>query len=562
MYQQEVRTSQGNRLFYILVGGLLLFSLVCRASMTVNRGLGPDEFHFLHNAWMTAQGATIYKDYWENHTPLLCYLLAPVLKLCGEGTTAILVCRAILSASALGVLLLTFLLARKLYRGDTRVALLAVVVLSYMAIFVQRSIEVRPDQLLVIFWLLSLLLYLKAASRRSGWMFFAAGFLLGIGWLLSPKALLAGAALAATAGLQWYRKRRDYAFRRFLADHLLFLAGFLIPVGGCLLFLHQLGALKPFFTFTIAGNFSNPDMRRPFYLLRIKHLCFFLLAIAGMIYARKEYRRRQPSDDEMILITVTLLLMGLYLFVMPAPYPQSSLLFAPVLAAYSARLLDGSLTGAGRSMRRFIPAALAWTAGLVVPFAALLWDAPFAITNTDQFSRIRFVLNFTAPDDRIFDAESTYIFRPQAYYFSSLFAATRQRIAEGTITRKIPAALAGRRCKMVIRDEWISLLPLQDLTFLRTNYVPTIEPDVYVAGKRFVPADFKSNKVVFDLNIPGVYGLRIRGGSNLQRIALDGQPFPKSRFLRAGTHLLAVRGSFESVTLQVLLGPGRQSQRR
>lgn len=548
-----------DRLFYILAGGLLLFSLVCRASMTVNRGLAPDEFHFLHNGWMTSQGAVIYKDFWENHTPLQCYLLSPVMRQFGEGTSVILAARMIHSTAALGILVLTFVLARKL-TNDRYVSLLAVVLLSLMSIFVQRTIEVRPDQVFVILWLLCLLLYMDANARpKAGRLFFTSGLILGVAWLLSPKALLAGAGLAVAAAVCWYRKRKDRPFGHFLKDHLYFLAGFLIPVAAGLLFLYHLGSLKQFFAYTILGNFSNPDVRRPLYLLRIKHLCFFLLGIFGIIHAVRDYRKRAPSDEELIVLSLTLVLMVIYLFVMPAAYPQSSLLFAPMLALYAARTLMASLRRIDSRhcspIRHMVPAIAACAAGVIIPLAAVLWDAPFSVTNVEQFNRIRFVLNFTGPNDRIFDAESSYIFRPQAYYYSSLFAATRQRIAEGTIKRKIPDALISRRCRMIIRDQWINLLPTADVLFLRENYVSIIEPDIFVAGKRFVPWEFRNNKVAFELQIPGVYGLHVSDGSDIQKASLDAKPLLGPRFLRPGTHLLSIKGSFSSVELRTTLRP-------
>jgi len=67
-----------------------------------------------------------------------------------------------------------------------------------MAIFAEKSIEVRPDQFVIILWLAGLWISVQASSDRLRFGFFAAGLLLGIAFLFSPKALLPFAALSVT----------------------------------------------------------------------------------------------------------------------------------------------------------------------------------------------------------------------------------------------------------------------------------------------------------------------------------------------------------------------------
>src|ERR1043165_2522151 len=139
------------RLVYRAVFCLLLFSVVLRVALTLNRELDMDEFQHLRSAWMISRHYLIYRDFWEPHTPLLYYLLQPLFHLFREGAGLVLAARAAVSFTAFGILLMTYALAR--LGHDRLSALLAVVLLSYMVIFVQKSIEVRPDQLLVIMWL-------------------------------------------------------------------------------------------------------------------------------------------------------------------------------------------------------------------------------------------------------------------------------------------------------------------------------------------------------------------------------------------------------------------------
>src|SRR4029077_20235282 len=101
--------------------------------------------------WMASRHYLLYRDFFENHTPLFYYLLLPLFRLPTTRSSLVMLVRIIMSLSAFVILLMTYKLAR--LDHDRKVSALAVLLLSYMVIFVQKSIEVRPDQLLVILWL-------------------------------------------------------------------------------------------------------------------------------------------------------------------------------------------------------------------------------------------------------------------------------------------------------------------------------------------------------------------------------------------------------------------------
>jgi uncharacterized membrane protein len=162
---------------------ILFASIAVRAFLTFHRALGPDEFQHLHNAWMIHLGFLPYRDFWDNHTPLMPYLLAPILSAIGEGTGAVLVARAILSITGLGILWIVYKITKTLL--DKSTALIAITLLSISEIFLQKSIEVRPDQMLVLFWMGSVWMCIRIPPR-----YLIGGVLLGIAFLFSPKALL------------------------------------------------------------------------------------------------------------------------------------------------------------------------------------------------------------------------------------------------------------------------------------------------------------------------------------------------------------------------------------
>src|SRR2546422_11054054 len=100
------------RFLFLVLLGFFLFSIALRVALTLNREVDIDEFQHLHAAWMVSQHYLLYRDFWENHTPLFYYLLIPLFHLVREGSRLVIVARIIMSCAAFIILLLVYLLAR------------------------------------------------------------------------------------------------------------------------------------------------------------------------------------------------------------------------------------------------------------------------------------------------------------------------------------------------------------------------------------------------------------------------------------------------------------------
>ena len=482
--------------FYLLVATGLLFSLVLRIAFTLNRELDWDEFQHLHAAWMVSHGYTLYKDFWENHTPLLYYLLVPLFRFFGEDVGVILIARALMSGTAIWILYLTYALARVSH--DRKTSVLAVLLLSFMVIFVEATVEVRPDQPLVVLWLTSLWLSQQAFYRQKRSYFFYGGFFLGIAWMFSPKALLPYAAMSLAFLIQSYLRNPRRAFVSFLKAQGHYTLGFLIPVGACLAFFYHENVLHELITLSLLDNLSYPHIHRPSSLLKLRHISFFAVAAAGIVITLRNFRTCRIDDckNELLLLIPCLALLTIFFFLMPAPYNQSTLLFAPILAIYGGKAFRSSLDGVGRSRhllttgtsrpllargKELLFITFILTAGLIIPSLALFKAQPFSQTNAGQLHKIRYVLKLTTPKEVIFDGASCYIFRPQAYFYGSLVTGIVWRIEQGEIQRDIIQSLKETDCKVVIYDERVARLPERVHAFIKENYLPSEVPDVYLA---------------------------------------------------------------------------------
>jgi 4-amino-4-deoxy-L-arabinose transferase-like glycosyltransferase len=542
---------------YRIGSGFLFLSLVIRILLTWNRRFNADEFQHLHASWMVHAGYFPYRDFWENHSPLLYYFLAPAFSLFGEGVSLIFTLRAFFSAVALFIVLLTYFLAR--LDHDRLTSLLSALVLSFSVIFLQKTIEIRPDQFLVILWLASLWIIIRSSRmKKNGIQLTLAGFLLGIAMLFSPKTLLCyfAAILTFAACFTSHAVQPTDRIRRLLRISgwcLFYTLGFLIPVSACALFFWHENSLDLLIKSTLLTNLNYPHAWHPMYLLSLQHIVLFLLGFAGITICLRERRTFESTYDSRFLLGVPcVFLLIIFLFAMPAPYPQSALIFIPLLAIYCGIAFKKSLDwvlapGSSPSLEQKLFLAFTLFAALLVPCGSFLVREPSMVSNTNQLELIRAVLNHTKRSDVFFDGNAAYIFRRQAYYYGSLVEGIREGPAKGEIERTIPKSLKNNHCKFIIYDDRVAQLPTTVQDFIRNNYIPTPIPNVLVAGKELRAESFSGRRVKFWIEIPLSYNIRMTNGN---RFLIDGKPYQSSIFLTTGPHNLVAEEQLRFVQLR------------
>lgn len=116
------------------------------------------------------------ENVWHSYTPVFFVMLSGFLKLFGWG---LLQARAFNLIAAAGVLLMVYLIARKLI--DWRAGLVAVVLLISDPLFLSRSRVARNDLLAAGFGLLAFYLYECAEDRKGKWLYIVSGLAAGAG---------------------------------------------------------------------------------------------------------------------------------------------------------------------------------------------------------------------------------------------------------------------------------------------------------------------------------------------------------------------------------------------
>ncbi|MCD6508245.1 glycosyltransferase family 39 protein [Candidatus Poribacteria bacterium] len=329
-----------HRIFTLL---LILLAFSMRISILRVRYFDPDEFEHLHGAYCIHHGMLPYRDFFEHHTPMLHYILAFLYPMFGETIRLIFAARFLMWVMTGLIFLLTFALGRMMFDDD--VGLISVLLLSFMIMFLEKSIEIRPDVGAVIFWLLSMILLLVAARRQNRRAYLWAGISLGISLMFTPKVLFP--TLGVALGLIYQIVRYRISKARHLKLLASFALGYMIPVISTILYFGIQGGADDFMRCNFLMNLSWRVRFSPLGYLRravVQNPIFTFLGPIGMAMAGVNLARRESmlKADHLPLIS-TLVVSG-SLFIIPVPYRQYYMLFWPFWAVYGAAAIWKALS--------------------------------------------------------------------------------------------------------------------------------------------------------------------------------------------------------------------------
>ena len=350
---------------------LIALTVIVRIPIIHNKNFNSDEFEHLHATRSISHGEVIYRDFFEHHTPFIHFLLAPLFFVFGDSISVLFVSRWIMLLFTCGILYLTYLLAKTLY--SALAGLCAALSLNLVLMFVDKSIQTRPDMAEVCFWLLALIFFLGGMAKWKRSYFILSGAMLSSAVMCSPKALFAVAGFAI--GLVWFLA--DWSIDRSRKERLMSIlwigVGFSIPVGiFCLYFLVN-GAL---YDFIYRSFIMNLKWKRKFspnggIVSGLRHNpFFFILGAAGLLVATFHlFSNKKRPMTFMPVVSTYMLIWGLYL--MPVPFPQYYMMFLPLLAMYNGMLLETisehlSLERLKKYNKRRVSAAMAIAGSIIV----------------------------------------------------------------------------------------------------------------------------------------------------------------------------------------------------
>lgn len=328
---------------------LILIAFVPRLWLLQTRFFDRDELEHLHTAWLSFEGYLIYRDFFQNHTPLLYFFLAPLFKFfdvarnVDDAFALMFIARRLMWLLAGSILALTYYLGR--YWRDWRIGLAGSVLLAHTIMFLEKTLEIRPDVISVTCWMGSLVLLVRgvqadmADARRTRWSFAFSGFLLGMAIMATQKALFAGMGLAVT--MSWYLldPRSHGSFKTRLTNVLLQVTGVSVPILSVVGYFAVRGGLEEFIYFNWILNVGwkiHFSPARYLQQLFAQNRFFVGLSIIGVLsitlkmFSRSAFRR----GDYVVALNGIGLFAGL--FIISVPHRQYYLMFLPLMALYAA----------------------------------------------------------------------------------------------------------------------------------------------------------------------------------------------------------------------------------
>lgn len=530
--------SKQHRTIIVILSSAIALVAFMRLHLAITRAFDPDEFAYLHWTWLVANGYLPYRDFFFYIMPGLQWILSPLLWATGDSTNFLIGSRVFMFI----VYGLSAAIVYRLSHGS----LLAVLIFLTFPVTIDKTIDVRPDMVMLAFYFGSMLV------KNS----FLSGILFGLSFLVFPKIVFALPALlylrrpnakwlvgAAFVGLGFFAYLAAYglipqAITNITKD------SFAVTSGK--LSFSPLLLLTPYPLIYLASGGPN--------LPWAVNTGVWILGFAGLVLLLKH----KPEMG----IFWALFTAGNILFVIlfPAPYVQY---FLPLSIA-------GSVL-AGYAIRKSINSIKVITMIIVICSFFLQYQertAPGA-ENAEQLQVIGDVLRVTRPDESVYDMVGSYVFRPDGYFICCHpYAEFGQRLASRPgLERELRKSLIAKQTKFLVMDRvgfvfWQS--PEPDKSFLHSNYLPTRYNKIYSLGVQFrcqngacvqyrfddKPAANRSTNV-FPILIPETYTVTLEPKG--ETITIDGQAVQNSQTIRfsAGTHRFSASPTLSSLRIQL-----------
>lgn len=454
-----------------IIFALILAAFILRLPIIFERYINPDEFEHLHAIRSVSCGMLPYRDFFEHHTPLLYFLFSPIYSFSGDNISTIFIFRLLMLVFAAGIIYLTYALSRFLY--NSTVALYSIFFLSYETIFLDRTIEVRPDAPAVFFCLCAIILLIKAiGSGSSGARLkkysFLSGMMLSMAFLFTQKTLFIAAGIFLSS--LWALKKRFSAL-------IWFGVGLVIPMGITALYFFLNGSLDDFIYRNFLMNIAWKRLVPPERFLDIfltKDIFFSLLGLAGLVMATLKLLNGKERFYENLVPLLSVYCVILGIFIIPVPYTQYFLFFIPLISIYCGVSLYGLTKRFHARVRDSLVLALLLCAGAMPIVHAFGQFTASKYSNKGQLKEIDFILKNTNADDSVFGCwRGTGALRDHAYYYYFLHGEICRMLTDRELSSDVIEALRDRRPKFVIYDDHMNSLSPEVLDYITKNYSPT-----------------------------------------------------------------------------------------
>jgi hypothetical protein len=418
----------------ILLSFLIIFLLVWRWQVSVTRFFDPDEYSYMHWAAQVARGEHMYTDFYSYFTPGFMWVFAPIFWIYGASIQVFMAGRVVSYMIFLGILgSLGYLYG--ITRG-WKWALLPIVILTFLPMPYDKFLEIRPDNLAMLFALLGVIGEIVAirAKRIHWWL--VSGLLYSASLFVLAKTLPIVAVGGGIAVISSWRdwKKILFFFLGLLAPWIVFFLSAAV-FGNFSVVWYSLTKL-PFEAYKDIGNvymatslFFYPNVA--FYGgvgytitpgLIVNHAIWILGLCVGA------YRLVTPARGKKNELFVELLVSGVFLLSVagyvkffPWKHTQYLIPIAVFVAYYAADGLSGLfdwLERAGGFASLMI--VLLGFSYLLIVVTIQVNESKLLNTNRTQIAELMTLLKIIPLRARVVDLDGRMVFWPDGYPISSM----------------------------------------------------------------------------------------------------------------------------------------------
>jgi len=462
---------------------------VARGFLIPRRVFDPDELEHTHAAWSVFKGMLPYKDFFEHHTPWYYFGLSPFFHWFAVDQSFESARRFLLFGRVVSLLLgaLSVVLVIRVGRlvADRRVGLLAGLFVATQPIFVQKTLEIRPDVPALLLFLGALWFLLRgllddddgAATPGLRW-FLGGGLCLGAAIMCTQKMLfvLPGAFLGL--GLWALGGGRRAWGARTLAVAIAGV-GVAAPVLLTWLAFAVQGGGRQFIynNFLLNARFQLRSFRGVQAALKTSWPILVLAAVGASLSMYRFQRARQCQyGDVLLLCTLGGLIAGIVL--VPVVYEQYCLVPLTIACLFAGQgfcfLWSFVVEPVPRRARPWATAGairpLSVLPLLVLPVLYLGWS--FNHRNDRQLARLRYVFEHTGPADTVLDGWlGTQLFRPHPLYYFFMHRELLGALSESDKDAYLAPLESGKvRPSLITLDDELLALGPRFSAFLRARY--------------------------------------------------------------------------------------------
>ena len=181
-----------------------------------------DEFFHAQYAYLLGVGQRPYIDFYASvYTPLFAAVLLPIVNIWGTAMSTLFSLRVFMIILFLLRVVITGAIVVKLFGKKVLALFLLLFLLDPFTVFV--AMQVRPDNLVMLFFSSALLYLLYAFEKKKKWLFFLAGLALGLSLLTLIKILPAVLCILGIVSYMLLKEKQK-------ASLLLLLEGTILPL--------------------------------------------------------------------------------------------------------------------------------------------------------------------------------------------------------------------------------------------------------------------------------------------------------------------------------------------